>query len=93
MSNRKPHSNLAGYRAEQRNPLTGDYTIIFDCQLAEEQGAPLVDDWREEGGRYQVVCNAHATLVYVSSMRAARSTMHDTTEFCDQCRELQEAKR
>jgi len=92
-SDRKPHRDLAGYRCECRNPLTGGYTIVLDCKLAAEQGAPLVEDYVEEGGRYQVLCDEHGTLVYVTSMRSARLTMRDTTSFCDECREVDELKR
>ena len=86
MSNRKPHQDFAGYRAELRNKYSGGHTIISDCKLAAEQGAPLVEDWIREGGRYQVLCNEHGYLIYCSDMRPARGLMKDPTEFCMPCR-------
>jgi len=85
---RKPHRNLRGYVAELRNPLTGGHNIILDCKRAEAEGFPLVDDWRAEGGRYQVLCNEHSTLVVCTSMPEARSSMKDATNFCDGCRAI-----
>lgn len=89
MSARKPHSDFAGYRAERRNPLSGGHTIILDCKLAEQQGAPLVEDYAEEGGRYQVLCNEHGTIVHCTNMPAARDCMKDATNFCDDCRAIE----
>ena len=82
---RKPHSNWAGYRAERKNPHTGDHTVIVDCKLAEQQGNPWVEDYEAEGGRYMVVCNAHGTIAHVSSMRVAYMLIKDPTEFCAYC--------
>lgn len=88
MSKRKPHQNFAGYRAERRNPLSGGHTIILDCKWAEDSGVPLVENYAEEGGRYQVLCNAHAYIVHTTSMPSARQVMKDSTAFCDPCRVL-----
>jgi hypothetical protein len=90
---RKPHRDLAGYRCECRNSLTGGHTIVLDCKLAEQQGAGLVEDYVEEGGRYQVLCNEHGTVVHCTSMYLARSAMRDTTLFCDECREIDKLRR
>jgi hypothetical protein len=88
---RKPHRDLVGYVAERRNPLTGGHIIILDCRRAEEEGRALVDNWQEEGGRYQVLCDTHATCVHTSNLPSARETMKDATNFCDECRSLAEA--
>lgn len=87
-SKRKPHNDFAGYRCERRNPISGGHTIILDCKLAAEQGAPLVEDYVEEGGRYQVLCNVHSTIVHCTNMPTARECMKDTLNFCDDCRNL-----
>ncbi len=85
---RKPHCDFAGYRAELRNEHSGGHTIILDCQLAAEQGASLVEDWDAEGGRYQVLCNAHSINLHCTSMPEAREAMKDPTIFCLECRHL-----
>jgi hypothetical protein len=89
MTNRKPHRDFAGYRTERRNPYSGGHTIILDCKLADEQKCPLVADWVEEGGRYQVLCNDHANIVHCTSMSSARSAMKDPLIFCDPCRAIE----
>ena len=89
---RKPHNDLVGYRAELRNRLSGGHNIILDCKRAEEAGCPLVEDWKAEGGRYQVVCDAHGTLVNCTNLPAARSSMKDATNFCDDCRSIEAAQ-
>jgi hypothetical protein len=86
MSKRKPHQDFAGYIAELRNPYSGGHTIVSDCKRAEEQGAALVQNYVEEGGRYQVLCNEHGTLVYCTNLPVARECMKDPTEFCMICR-------
>ena len=85
-TNRKPHNELTGYVCERHNPLSGGHTIIFDCVLAHDQGGALVQDYKEEGGRYQVVCNTHGTNCHTTSMPKARKLMKDTTVFCMDCR-------
>ena len=85
---RKPHSDFAGYRTELRNKYSGGHTIVLDCKRAEEQGAPLVEDWKVEGGRYQVLCNAHSTNLHCTSMLKARVALKDPTVFCLECRVL-----
>jgi hypothetical protein len=86
---RKPHRDLVGYVAERRNLLTKGHNIILDCKRADLEGFPLVDDWRAEGGRYQVICNEHSTIVVCTSLPAARSSMKNSTNFCDDCRALE----
>lgn len=92
MSARKPHDNLVGYVAERRNPLTGGHNIILDCKRAEQEGFPLVDNWKEEGGRYQVLCDEHATCVFTTNLPSARSCVKDATNFCDECRGLEDTR-
>lgn len=75
ISRRKPHSHLAGYIAERRNPITDDYNIIFD---AAEQG---IDD---TDGRYAVVCNAHGAILNTTNLPTARSAMKSSC-FCEEC--------
>ena len=87
-TNRKPHHNFAGYRTERRNPYSGGHTIILDCKWADQQNSPLVADWNEEGGRYQVLCNDHSTIVHCTSMPSARAAMKDPLLFCDDCRTI-----
>jgi hypothetical protein len=83
---RKPHRDFAGYVAELRNQYSGGHTIISDCKLAVEQGVPLVRNYREEGGRYQVLCNEHSRLIYTTNLPSARECMKDPTSFCMLCR-------
>jgi hypothetical protein len=85
---RKPHADFAGYRCERRNPLSGGHTVILDCRIAAEQGTPLVADYKAEGGRYQVLCNDHSTIIHCTSMPTARMYMKDATYFCDDCRRI-----
>lgn len=49
-STRKPHNDLVGYKCELRNKLSGGHTVIMDCKLAEDQGKPIVENYKEEGG-------------------------------------------
>jgi hypothetical protein len=86
MSTRKPHQDFAGYVAELRNKYSGGHTVISDCKRAAEQGAAIVENYAEEGGRYQVLCNEHGTLVYCTNLPVARECMKDPTEFCMICR-------
>jgi len=92
-TNRKPHHNFIGYRAELRNPHSGGHTIILDCKLAVQQGHPLVVDWYAEGGRYQVLCNSHSNIIHCTSMAGARSAMKDPLSFCDTCRDRERLSR
>jgi hypothetical protein len=84
--NRKPHSNFAGYVAERRNKYSGGHTVISDCKRAAESGNALVEDYRAEGGRYQVLCNEHGHLIYSTNLPTARHLMKDPTIFCMVCR-------
>lgn len=92
MSTRKPHNDLAGYVSERRNRYTGGHTILLDCKLAEEQGLPLVEDYRAEGGRYQVVCNDHCTILHTTLRDVAYGAMREPTGFCEFCRTLSAGK-
>jgi beta-glucosidase-like glycosyl hydrolase len=92
-TNRKPHHDFIGYRAELRNPHSGGHTIILDCKLAVQQGHPLVVDWDEEGGRYQVLCNSHSNIIHCTSMPRARSAMKDPLSFCVDCRVVERLSR
>lgn len=85
-TNRKPHSDWAGYRSERRNPHSGGHTVIVDNKIAQEQGNPWVADYEEEGGRYQVICDAHGTNCFTTSMPKAMDLMKDPTSFCETCR-------
>ena len=84
---RKPHRDYAGYRCECRNHFSGGHTVILDCTLASQQGVPLVEDHKLEGGRYQVLCDVHSTINHCTSMLAARQCMKDATLFCQSCRD------
>jgi len=86
MSSRKPHQDFAGYIAELRNKYSGGHTIISDCKRAAAEGNALVENYIEEGGRYQVLCNEHGHLVYCTNLPVARECMKDPTSFCMVCR-------
>jgi hypothetical protein len=86
MSVRKPHNDFSGYVAELRNKYSGGHTIISDCKHAAAAGMPLVENYEDEGGRYQVLCNEHGHLVYVTNLPVARDCMKDPTIFCMVCR-------
>lgn len=85
-TSRKPHSDFSGYVAELRNKHSGGHTVISDCKRADEEGAGIVDDYKAEGGRYQVLCNDHGHLVYCTNLPTARKCMKDPTIFCIPCR-------
>jgi hypothetical protein len=85
-SARKPHSDFAGYVCELRNKYSGGHTVICDCKRADAEGIPLVENYVEEGGRYQVLCNEHSHLVYCTNLPSARECMKDPTSFCMVCR-------
>jgi hypothetical protein len=87
-SKRKPHADFAGYVAELRNPYSGGHTIILDCKRAADEGTPLVEDYKLEGGRYQTLCNEHAFINHSTNMQTARECMKDPTTFCSECRIL-----
>ena len=78
---RKPHRDFAGYVCELRNPYSGGHTVILDCKKA-----PLVVDYKAEGGRWQVLCNEHSTIVHCTALLDARGCMKDPTAFCEPCR-------
>ncbi len=88
MSKRKPHNDFAGYVCELRNKYSGGHTVISDCKRAEDQGTALVENYTEEGGRYQVLCNEHGHLVYCTNLPGARECMKDATSFCMVCRAI-----
>ena len=83
---RKPHRDFAGYVAEMRNRYSGGHTVISDCKRAADEGIPIVEDYKAEGGRYQVLCNEHGHLIYSTNLPAARQMMKDPTIFCMLCR-------
>lgn len=77
MAKRKQHNTEAGYVAERMNPhCPGTKVAIY---RAAEQG---LDD---AGGPYAVVCDAHATIVNVHSVKAARTSMKAPENFCEAC--------
>ena len=77
MGNRKKHAGEAGYIAERMNPvLNGTKVVIY---VAAEQGID-VDE------KYVVVCDAHGTICEASSVPKARELMKSPTEFCHDCR-------
>src|SRR3990167_10368239 len=82
-TNRKPHRDFAGYVCELRNPYSGGHTVILDCKNAQ-----IVEDYRDEGGRYQVLCNEHSEIVHCPALPDARGCMKDPTMFCVACRKL-----
>lgn len=86
---RKPHADWAGYRCELRNKYSGGHTVVVDCKLAEQQGAPWVENYKEECGRYMVVCDSHSTTVHCTALPDARGCMKDPTSFCDECRKIE----
>ncbi len=80
MSNRKRHSDEAGYIAERMNPIVpGSKIVIYE---ASEQ---LID---VDGKRYAVVCDAHGTIAGDTSLPRARASMKAPWNFCDDCRAL-----
>src|SRR6202044_1813278 len=86
MSARKPHQDFAGYICELRNKYSGGHTVISDCKRAAEEGSALVENYVEEGGRWQVLCNEHGHLIYSTNLPMAREMMKDPTIFCMVCR-------
>lgn len=90
----KPHADFAGFVTEYRNPLSGDWNVVLDCKRAEEEGNAIVADYEAEGGRYQVLCNKHGSIVHCTAKRHALTAAQDGTNFCDDCREAEKtAKR
>lgn len=85
---RKPHNNFVGYVAELRNKFSGGHTIILDCKKAQDQGNALVQDYKEEGGRWQTLCNEHSTVNHSMSIIGARLCMKHPDMFCDECRKI-----
>lgn len=74
-----------GLRRWYPNPITGGHTGVYD---GRESG----DD--TDGGRWQVVCEEHGTLLSVRTFDDARFYgNHGTDEFCDDCRSIVEAAR
>lgn len=77
------NKQLWGFAGEAWNPITSEETIIFDCR----KNPNIVENYKEEGGRYQVVCNAHGSIVHTPSLQDAKLTMMDPLSFCEDCRE------
>ena len=71
----KPHSHLAGYVAERRNPYTGDWNVLWDAREA------YIDD---ADGRWACTCEKHGTIVNCTSQKAARSHLA-TADWCEEC--------
>lgn len=86
MVKRKPHQDFAGYVCERRNMYSGGHTVVSDCKRAAASGNAIVENYTEEGGCYQVLCNEHGHLVYCTSLPTARECMKDPTIFCMVCR-------
>jgi len=72
---RKIHSDELGYVAERKNPFASGKITIY---IAAQQGIDVAPD------KYAVVCDAHATIVGVSSIPKARQFMKHP-EFCEEC--------
>src|ERR1700675_3144460 len=84
----KPHSDFVGYICELRNKLSRGHISIFDCKSGDKEGRGLVENYVEEGGRYQVLCNEHSTIIHCTNLPVARDCMKDATMFCDECRTI-----
>ncbi len=80
-SRRKPHSWWAGYVAERRNYITGEYNVLVE---AKAQGLD------PDGGRWNVICTAHSTILSHTNQRMLRAfalrTGYGSLEWCDDCR-------
>ena len=75
-TNRRPHSNLAGYICELRNRRTGiGHVVIY---LAKEQQLD------ESYGKYAVSCEAHNVFTQTTSLPKARAIMK-AVDFCEEC--------
>lgn len=85
---RKPHRDFIGYVCELRNEFSSGHNVILDCKQAEEDGHKLVENYEEEGGRYQILCNTHGQYAHCKDMPTARKYMKDATYFCLRCREI-----
>src|SRR5260221_10710130 len=72
MSNRKPHSDNAGYIAERQ--YHGAHIVIY---RAEEAGVDV-------GAKYAVVCEKHNCLVGTTSIPKAREILK-SPDFCEEC--------
>jgi len=75
----------AGFVEEIRNPFLGEEAPVV-IYVAEEQGLDA------EGGKYVVVCDAHATLCNATSKKDARWIMKNPDLFCIECREALEGE-
>ena len=76
-SRRKPHSWWAGYVTERKNPITGDYTIVVKAVEAHLDTV---------GGPWVAICNAHSTLMNLSSLKLAREFMKSGSHnWCEEC--------
>jgi len=82
-SKRKPHSWWAGYVAERRNKITGDYNVLVEAGPAGLDPA---------GGRWAMICNAHGTILNHTSQRVLRkfglADGYGSLEWCDDCRAI-----
>jgi hypothetical protein len=71
----------------QRNKVTGTQTTV----LSEESGDLDVDCVRE-GDKYGVFCDDHGSVVHVRTLGAAKTLARDPTQFCDDCRAIEQYK-
>ena len=84
MKGKKPHSDWAGYVAECRNTISGDYNVLVEADSAGLDA---------QGGRWAVICNAHSTILNHTNQRILRQFAfgeggRGSLNWCDECRAL-----
>lgn len=79
-SKRKPYNDRAGYIASRKNPVTGDWAVIYNAKQAE-----IDADYR-----HVVVCEAHGNMIASASRDLAYADMKTPWEWCDDCRKASE---
>lgn len=83
MSKRKPFNEGAGYIASRKNPLTGNWVVIY---RAAESGIDVGSD------KYAVVCEEHGAILGRTSVPNARPFMK-LPEFCEECMKIAKDRR
>lgn len=81
MSNRKPFNNRAGYVASKKNPITSTSNVIY---VASAQGI-------EADSKYITVCEGHNQMISSTSIPKARVDMKNASQWCSDCKSLEDS--
>lgn len=80
--------SLGGYAGkvhETTNPFTGTKVSVYHSEQAGMDSS--------DGAKYHAVCEEHSMTMPESSIARAKSAAIDSPSWCDDCRDLYEARQ